>query len=243
MHQQSPSTSTSKSYSIKEAAALCGVSVDTIKRRLADDRFPTANQQAGRTGPEWQIPADELASVANEDGWTFDLAAALPQQEHQQGLEQKPALGELVDQIKEETAARAEALALLQQSTSKAEQLEKQLHQAQNDVEHWRAEHKKLEAANTELDKDKAVAEARTDEIRQQLENEQNRVAEKDAELISVGERSTELQKESAERLSALAETQESLDDTAKKLKEAEASMGWWTRRRYEKSTGESSSG
>jgi len=41
-----------------EAARVCGVSVDTIKRRLRDGRFP----HAWRTGPDqrWAIPLQDL---------------------------------------------------------------------------------------------------------------------------------------------------------------------------------------
>ena len=238
MPEQSLSTSTSNSYSVREAATLCGVSPDTIRRRLADDRFPSAFQQSGRTGTEWQIPANELGQVATEEGWDLDLAEAEPKQEAQASV----SLDELFDRIQVEAAARADAEAQLKQSLSTTSRLEDQLKQARSDAEHWRSEHDQrtedlgqLERKNAELDKGKAVAEARVEEVRTQLENEranviehqellkveQNRLTERDAELVSMGDRATELEKLAAERLSE-----------ATKLKE---SMGWLARRRYEK--------
>ena len=238
MPEQSLSTSTSNSYSVREAATLCGVSPDTIRRRLADDRFPSAFQQNGRTGTEWQIPANELGQVATEEGWELDLAEAEPKQEAQASAP----LDELFDRIQTEAAGRADAEAQLKQSLSNISTLEDQLKQARSDAEHWRSEHdqrtedlSKLERKNAELDKGKAVAEARIEEVRTQLENEKSKTAEhlaqldaerelaakQAAELVSMGDRATELEKESAERL---------LEAT--KLKD---SMGWWSRRRYEK--------
>lgn len=235
MPEQSNSTSTSTSYSVREAADICGVSTDTIKRRLADSRFPTAEQQAGRTGPEWRIPAKELAQVAEADGWTLHLAAAEPPQKPELEQQQTETTFELIERIQAETAARATATAKLEQSEGKAMQLESSLKQARTDAEHWRAEHDRRIQELSESEKAKSVAEALAEERQNQLNHERSTVAENQAqldaereltaqqaaELASVGERASELEKLASERLLQ-----------TEKLKD---SMGWWSRRRFEK--------
>ena len=239
MSEQSNSTSTSTSYSVRDAADICGVSTDTIKRRLANNRFPSAEQQAGRTGPEWRIPANELAQVAEADGWTLHLAAAELSQEPQHEQQQAESTFELIERIQAETAARATATAKLEQSEGKAAQLEASLKQARTDVEHWRAEHDRRTQELSESDKAKNVAEALANERKNELERGRSELVEHQAqleterelaaetaathaaELVSMGDRATELEKLAAERLSE-----------AEKLKE---SMGWWSRRRFEK--------
>lgn len=46
-----------------EAADLCGVSVDTIKRDLREDRYPNADDSSGR----WMIPAADLVAAGRLD--------------------------------------------------------------------------------------------------------------------------------------------------------------------------------
>ena len=240
MPEQSTSTSIStldatNSYTIREAATLCDVSVDTIKRRLQDERFPNAEQTKGRTGNEWRIPSDELGDVAKAEGWTVDLAAAaLQQDEPQQGA---PALQDLVDQAIADAAGRAEAEAKLEHSQGEIDRLTKSLERAQSDVEHWRTEHGQTE-------RDLVDANARLDELRGQLGKAENLRAESAQQRDSLDQQHRELQKMSAEALSAASaelttaqtENQTTLgerDELADKLTKAEASMGWWTRRRY----------
>ena len=241
MPEQSTSTSTStldatNSYTIREAATLCDVSVDTVKRRLQDERFPNAEQTKGRTGNEWRIPSDELGDVAKAEGWNIDLATALPQHEPQQ---EAPALQDLVDQAIADAAGRAEAEAKLEHSQGEIDRLTKSLERAESDVEHWRTEHGQTE-------RDLVDANARLDELRGQLEKAENLSAESAQERDSLDQQHRELQKESAESLSALSKeldsaqtehqaTAEERDELAAKLAQAEASMGWWTRRKYER--------
>ena len=219
------------SYSIKEAAQVCGVSTDTIKRRLSDGRFPTAHQRPGRTGPEWRIDAGELVKVAAEDDWDLNLASAEPQQTG--GFEK------LLQTVQGDTAALVDAQARLGQSQFRTEQLEKELIQAKTDLEHWHSEHDRRIAEAAELQQAKAVAEARTEEVRTQLTKTEQQVstqtqllAERDAELVSMGDRYREAENQASERASADAEA---LDEAARRLSGAEQAMGWWSRRRYEK--------
>src|SRR5512133_1215805 len=58
------------SLTIAEAARLCGVSVSTIRRHLAAERFPTAHQQPspipGQRGL-WRIPTQDLLAAGLGD--------------------------------------------------------------------------------------------------------------------------------------------------------------------------------
>ena len=241
MPEQSTSTSTgtldaTNSYTIREAATLCDVSVDTIKRRLQDNRFPMAEQTKGRTGNEWRIPSDELGDVAKAEGWNIDLAAALPQHETQQ---EAPALQDFVDQAIADAAGRAEAEAKLEHSQGEIDRLTKSLERAESDVEHWRTEHGQTE-------RDLVDANARLDELRGQLEKAENLRTESAQERDSLDQKYLELQKESAEALSDAsdkldaAQTEHQVtvgerDGLIAKLAEAESSMGWWARRKYQR--------
>ena len=48
-----------RDYTPQEAATLCGVSRDTIKRRLRRGQFPNAHRQDGPTDA-WRIPEQDL---------------------------------------------------------------------------------------------------------------------------------------------------------------------------------------
>ena len=241
MPEQSTSTSIStldatNSYTIREAATLCDVSVDTIKRRLHDERFPNAEQTKGRTGNEWRIPSDELGDVAKAEGWNIDLATALPQHEPQQ---EAAALQDLVEQAIADAAGRAEAEAKLEHSQGEIDRLTKSLERAESDVEHWRTEHGQTE-------RDLVDANARLDELRGQLEKAENLRTESAQERDSLDLEHRELQRTSAESLLAVSADLETArndvdqvvgerDELAAKLAKAESSMGWWARRRYQR--------
>ncbi len=91
-----------------------------------------------------------------------------------------------------------------------------------------------------------AVAEARVDELRLRAEQAEKLRSEVSQERDSLDLEHRELQKSSAESISDLstkldgvrnevAETVGERDELAAKLAEAEASMGWWTRRKYQR--------
>lgn len=247
MPEQSTSTSSTldatNSYTIREAATTCGVSVDTIKRRLNDQRFPNALQIKGRTGNEWRIPTHELATVAASEGWMLDIAIALPEQEPQQDAQ---ALQGLLDQAVADAAARAEVEAKLEHARGDIERLTNAVDRAESDVEHWRTQHGQVE-------RDLVDAQARVDELRTQLDKAEKGSAQAIQERDSLDLQHRELQKSSAESLSALSAdldgvrsdlenvtNQQTLtvgerDELAAKLAKAESSMGWWARRKYAK--------
>ena len=230
-----PPTLPQDNYTLREAAETVGRSTKTILRWCRDGLFPNAEKVPGPKGDEWSIPGKDLGQIALDKGLTLTLDQTPVQTMSTHEDETRADIRDLMDTVANLKGEVGQLSGQNDQLTKSETDLNNRVRQLTDDLEQERSERQRNEAQIAELDKAKAVAEARTDELRQQLENEQNRVAAKDAELISMGERSSEIEKESTERLSALTDTQESLDDTAKKLKEAKASMGWWTRRRYQK--------
>ena len=50
-------------YTVPEAAALCGCSIDTVRRHLRDRRFPRAFQDGDVSNAAWRIPLPDLVSA------------------------------------------------------------------------------------------------------------------------------------------------------------------------------------
>ncbi len=124
----------------------------------------------------WSLPTRALAAIAEREGWPLDLT----------GKRATPSdIPEQLDRYISETLAAhaAVVLAKTQATAAQAESQEmaRKLRLAANDLEAERAERERataeLSSANeetAELDKQRAVAEARTDEIRQQLTHERS---------------------------------------------------------------------
>ena len=230
------------SYTIKEAAAVVGRSELTIRRRIDKGRFPGAELQRGSSGDEWRIPAVDLAKVAQDDGWEINLDADDDQTEDQSSSDLLAAV---------EAKIRAESqIDLLnkdvQSLTDQAATVGKERVQARSDLEYTKTELGQLEQKLAEQNTATAVAEARVDELRQRAEQAESLRSEIAQERDSLDLEHRELQKSSAESISDLStklngaqnETETAVgerDELAKKLAEAEASMGWWTRRKYNK--------
>lgn len=50
-------------YMVPEAAALCGCSIDTVRRHLRDGRFPRAFQDGDVSNAAWRIPLSDLVAA------------------------------------------------------------------------------------------------------------------------------------------------------------------------------------
>lgn len=50
-------------YTLREAARICGVSRDTMKRRLAEGVFPNAWRDDAEIGAAWKIPIADLLNA------------------------------------------------------------------------------------------------------------------------------------------------------------------------------------
>ena len=226
-------------YTIKEAAAVVGCSELTIRRRIDKCRFPGAQLHRGASGDEWRIPAADLAQVADEDGWVIDLTT-----KHDQADDQTE--DQSSDDLLEAVTGRIRAESEVDQLTKDVQSLTNQVtavsnerDQAMSDLEYTRTELNKRDQKLTEIDKAKAVAEARTDELRKQLEKEQEKALQITQERDSLDQSHRELQETSTERISALSkDVDRAVGESnvlAAELENAIDHMGWWKRRRYQR--------
>ena len=158
---------------LAEAAQAFGISRKTLQGRLDGGAVPEAVR---RDDDEWSLPSQALAAIAEREGWPLDLTGSraapsdIPEQLDRYISETLAAHAAVVLAKTQATAARAEA-----------QDLAKKLKVAAADVDAERAERERATAELDEatrniadLDKGKAVAEARTQEIRQHLDHERS---------------------------------------------------------------------
>lgn len=157
---------------LSEAARAFGVSKKTLQSRLEGGAVPEAVQAED----SWSLPTRALAAIAEREGWPLDLTG------------KRPAPSDMPEQldryISETLAAHAAVVLAKTQATAaraESQEMSRKLRLAANDLDAERAERERttadLDVANqrvAELDKQRAVAEARTDEIRQQLTHERS---------------------------------------------------------------------
>lgn len=157
---------------LTEAARAFGISQKTLQGRLEGGAVP----EAVRSDTEWSLPSKALAAIAEREGWPLDLTGARPSPSE---------IPEQLDRYISETLAAhaAVVLAKTQATAARAESQEmaRKLRLSADDLDAEKAERERalvdLEAAKNaaaEMDKGRAVAEARTEEIRQQLDHERS---------------------------------------------------------------------
>jgi hypothetical protein len=185
---------------IAQAARSLGVPADLLETKAELGAVP----EAIRSDTSWMIPATALAHIAEREGWTLDLTGAEP----------RTVGGN--DRATTETLAAQTAVMLAKTQASAArvesQDLLRRLRVAQQAAEADRAEatlaRDELAAAEKELaqlQRAKAVAEAKAEELRRFLEREQ-------AQFRFMSERVAALEQERDQLL---------------------ASLGWIGRRRY----------
>lgn len=229
MANDSSITLPQSAYSIQEAAALIEKSDQTVRKYIKDGRFPNVSMVPGDKGDEYSIPAGDLGNLIAEKGLVINLDQSsdqpdtIPSELISDLIDAREKIGHLTGQVENLTSDR--------------DRITRERDQARSDLEHERTGHEQTTSHLTESDKSKAVAEARVEELRGQLEKAEHLRTEAAQERDSLDQRYLELQKESAETLSAASADFETAagerDELAAKLAQAEASMGWWTRRRY----------
>jgi len=229
MANDSSITLPQSAYSIQEAAALIEKSDQTVRKYIKDGRFPNVSMVPGDKGDEYSIPAGDLGNLIAEKGLVINLDQSsdqpdtIPSELISDLIDAREKIGHLTGQVENLTSDR--------------DRIARERDQARSDLEHERTGHEQTTSHLTESDKSKAVAEARVEELRGQLEKAEHLRTEAAQERDSLDQKYLELQKESAEALSAASADFETAagerDELAAKLAQAEASMGWWTRRRY----------
>jgi hypothetical protein len=158
---------------LAEAARAFGITQATLRSRLDDGAVPEAVR-----GDDWALPVEALIAVAEREGWALDLTgdrdAATPGSRS----------GQVERYISETLAAHAAVVLAKTQATAaraQAQEMNRRLLRASEDLDVERSEREQATAALTaaraaeaELDKQRAVAEARMEEVRQQLAQERS---------------------------------------------------------------------
>lgn len=193
---------------IHHAAEAFGVTEETLLQRLDNGALPEAVQRDGN----WTVPTEALSAIAEREGWHLDLTTTAP-------VPHLTAVPEPLDRYVTDTMAAhaAVVLAKTQAAAARAESrdLAHQVNELSEELELERTERERLAAALLDaektqavLERDRAVAEARADELRSQIEQERI-----ERSLL-------------AGRIGVLEADRE----------EAITAMGWWSRRRYDRS-------
>jgi hypothetical protein len=123
----------------------------------------------------WSLPNRALAAIAEREGWPLDLTDAPPR---------SPVPDQLSRYVSETLAAHAAVVMAKTQATAaraEAQSASRKVKEAAGDLDAARIERERAEAMlaearalAAELDKQRAVAEARTEEIRSQLQHERS---------------------------------------------------------------------
>ena len=223
-------------YSLKEAASLVQRSTKTILRWCQDSTFPNADKVPGPKGDEWSIPATDLARVIADKGLTISLI-----EDDQTATTQ---VSTQTDDLVETLNAMADLRGQIGQLSGQNEQLSRQNDRLGSDNDHLRAEYERTQTDLVESERARGQLEGQLEHAKERTKEVENLHVLVSQERDSLDLEHRELQKESAESLSDLsskldgaqnevAKTVGERDGLTKKLAEAEASMGWWTRRRY----------
>lgn len=76
MNKQAATVSDDDWLTYQEAAAICGCSRDTIKRRREDGTFPRARQQGEHRSAPWLVPIGDLVEAGFIDASQIQSASA-----------------------------------------------------------------------------------------------------------------------------------------------------------------------
>ena len=225
---------------LNDAADAFGVSVDTLRRRIKKEQLPEAELTQGKFGDTYELPMAALAQIAARESWVLDLNILDAQSSPSAAHPQETINADLIEQL-------VEAKTSAETSSRQLDETTRKLDQTTNDLETTNAEVDRLAQQVVNLEKNVAVADARTEEIRNRAEIAEQASAKAAQERDSLDQQHRELQESTAESISDLSTKLEGArseasatagerDELTKKLDEAEASMGWWTRRRYRRS-------
>lgn len=221
-----------RTVGLKQAAAIFDTTTGTLRRRIKAGKLPEAVKVEGKYGDEYTLAIADLSAIADRNNWVLGLDAL-----NEQGLDSaSPAQSKYLEELTERLI-NAEGLAIA--NGMQLDERDKQLTQTRNDLEAERAEANRLQT-------DLITSERERGKLEGQLEQAHKSAKSIGLELDSLDLEHRELQKSSAESISDLSnklngaqkETEAAVgerDELAKKLAQAEASMGWWTRRKYDK--------
>jgi hypothetical protein len=239
MHQGVHPLIETNSYTLREAAEACGVSVDTIKRRRKDGEFPSASQ----VDRAWRIPSAELAKVATEAGWSLTLSDAVapvhaPGNTSGNALVDAPRQAPVRAQVQivelEAAAAHREELhsAEMARTLDDLQRITNERDRARSDLEHERT---RLDALAAETEKERAArhtAEVNTARAEGEAEALRGHVSDLTEDRDRLSADLTETRETASQKTESL---EGAIIDLRDDRERAVAALGRWSRRRYEK--------
>lgn len=204
-----------QTLALGDAADVLGVSVQQLEQRIEAGELPEAHQDDEGS---LVIQRDQLATIAQREGWIIDLRenGQAPSPEFSEMLERLLGLGQ---QLIEETSARQVAESALVRANDDLAAAKLEIRELDSIIE-------ELDAENMRLGKDLAdVKEKMT--VGDALAKERFDTILDLQSTIESSRRAHQIELDLHRR------TEHDLRDRVEK---AQASMGWWSRRRFRKS-------
>lgn len=207
---------TSQAVALHEAAELLGVSVEQLEQRIEVGGLPEAEDNGEGS---LVIERAQLASIAQREGWVIDLRedGAAPSAEFSEMLERLLGLGQ---QLIEETSARQVAEASLVRANEDLAAAKREAQELDSIIEELDAENMRLGKDLADVTEKMLVGDAIAKERFETILDLQA--------SIESSQRAHQVDLEHHRR------TEHDLRDRVEK---AQASMGWWSRRRFLKSS------
>ena len=204
----------SPAVALHEAADLLGVSVDQLNRRIEGGNLPEATETESGA---FVIERDQLTTIADREGWIIDVRedGDQPSAEFSEMLERLLGLGQ---QLITETSARKVTEAELGRATEDLEAARYKSFELEGVIE-------ELEAENVRLGKDLEDARA-TVQVSDALATER---------FETILDLQSTIEQTRLDHQIELDHHRRQEHDLRDRVEAAQASMGWWSRRRYRK--------
>lgn len=199
---------------LDQAAELLGVSTDQLHQRIESGELPEAFESDEGA---LLLPRDQLSVIAQREGWIIDLRAdGEPiSAEFSEMLEQLLGLGQ---QLIAETSARKVAEADLARANDDLAAAQREATELDSIIE-------ELEAENVRLGKDLTDTEA-TLKVSDAVANER---------FETILDLQASMEESRKAHLVELEHRRRQEHDLRDRVERAQAAMGWWSRRRYNK--------
>ncbi len=208
--------STGHSVALRDAAELLGVSIKQLEQRIEAGELPEAIQNDEGS---LEIERAQLAVIAQREGWVIDLRAdgAAPSPEFSEMLERLLGLGQ---QLIEETSARQVAESALVRTKEDLVAAKREVQELDSIIE-------ELDAENMRLGKDLADV------------NEKMLVGDALAKerFETILDLQASIEDSRREHQIELEHHRRTEHDLRNRVEKAQASMGWWSRRRFLKAS------
>ena len=209
-------SSEGQTVALRDASELLGVSLTQLKQRIEDGRLPEAVKDGNGS---FVIDRAQLGAIAQREGWVIDLRdeGAPASAEFSEMLDRLLGLGQ---QLIEETSARQVAESSLARATEDLIAARREVHDLESIIE-------ELDVENMRLGNDLADA------------TEQMLVSDAIAKerIETIVDLQTTMESSQRGHQINLEHHRRTEHDLRDRVEKAQASMGWWSRRRFLKSS------